>query len=215
MLPDVPKHLEPRSAPAELAFAALARASSAFRAKQRLPSQVGVRLFRGEDAVDTDGDRLLPIEDDRSFGRWADRVEDLAKPPLGIVADNLHFHSRALFAWARSFLGARVAGRSVELTLFAGNYRATPFGIHQDRLDVFLIGVHGRRTVHLWPPEVSLDRILALRSRPIMHLDAPIRLEVTPGEIAFFPASWWHVVEGCEGISASLSLGLEEEPCTT
>jgi len=91
--------------------------------------------------------------------------------------------------------------------LFLGSYARTPTGVHRDEADVFCIVVEGRKKFRLWPGE-------AIRSSAPMHGPAPYEnylkrsfcLEGGPGDIIYWPSSYWHVAESEGGMGSSLSV---------
>jgi hypothetical protein len=115
----------------------------------------------------------------------------------------------------RSFLAPLYAACGVptdraEIDLFLGNYTATPAGVHADAANVFCFVVEGRKRFRLWSPR-------AIRALPRMRsvadygsiVERSICLEAGPGDIVYWPPSYWHVGEP-RGPGVSLSLALYE-----
>ncbi len=119
-------------------------------------------------------------------------------------------------ALARSGGGIPAGGSHAEI--FFGNYQRSFFGVHKDRLETFTFVVRGRKRFLTWPYE-------ALLALPGVPADAPLHafafddldlaalrdqavvLEGGPGDVLFWPASWWHVAESVEeGFVTTLTL---------
>ncbi len=91
--------------------------------------------------------------------------------------------------------------------LFLGSYARTPTGVHRDEADVFCIVVEGKKKFRLWPGG-------AIRSSAPMHGPSPYEnylkrsfcLEGGPGDIIYWPSSYWHVAESEGGMGSSLSV---------
>jgi len=91
--------------------------------------------------------------------------------------------------------------------LFMGRYARTPTGVHRDEADVFCFVVEGKKKFRLWPGE-------AIRSSSPMQGPAPYEnylknsfcLEGGPGDIIYWPSSYWHVAESEGGMGSSLSV---------
>ncbi|MBX9768742.1 MAG: cupin domain-containing protein [Bdellovibrionales bacterium] len=122
------------------------------------------------------------------------------------------FQSINLAAWkrARKFFTPLIervglpAGKS-ELNLFFSKYTKTPFGVHKDDADVFIIVLHGKKRLRVWP----FQRFFHLLKKMVSpkhpqnlylfdythELDGSLLLEAEAGDIIFWPASWWHIGE--------------------
>lgn len=81
---------------------------------------------------------------------------------------------------------------------FFGNYRETPFGIHRDPAGVFSFTLLGRRTYYTWPAEVfPPDHPALFKPDPDViapHLKTAERIDVTPGQVVYWPSNRWHLV---------------------
>ena len=105
---------------------------------------------------------------------------------------------------------AGVPAHRAEIDLFAGSYPRSRRGIHVDSADVFCLVIEGRKRIRLWPASafpdnrgywygLAGDRKKRSRSRC---------LDGEPGDILYWPSSYWHVGESRGGTVSSLSLGL-------
>jgi hypothetical protein len=95
----------------------------------------------------------------------------------------------------------------VEAGVFLGNYEATAFGVHRDRVGVLMLGLEGEKTMRLWAPD-ALD-IADVQEHGFAH--APLAGRATtvlcrPSDLVYWPAGFWHVGES-SGFSATLNVG--------
>jgi hypothetical protein len=171
----------------------------------------------------TDIDRFLPTAADRSVAGWTARVAALLKGrTFGFVVDDYHVHDDLVWRRLREFVRGlyRVTGLPGELakaTLFLGNYARTPFGLHRGRSDTFMFAVDGIKRIRAWPDEF-------FRGTPDMtnrldyerYNDASVVLEARPGDVIYWPASYWHIGEDAGGpsIAISLALFMDSQPGT-
>ncbi|MBK7758722.1 MAG: hypothetical protein IPI35_20460 [Deltaproteobacteria bacterium] len=99
----------------------------------------------------------------------------------------------------------------LELILFAGNYAATPFGVHRGFEHAFLCHIGpGNKRFPLWSPEHyqtvtgSLDDVLVNWEWLLEHA---IDLTLKPGDMLYLPAQWFHIGIQDE-YSVSVAIGL-------
>lgn len=96
-----------------------------------------------------------------------------------------------------------------ELDLFLGNYRRTPLGVHRDEADVFCFVVDGKKKFRLWPGEVFRSSSRRYGPAPYgNYLKESVCLEGEPGDILYWPPSYWHVAESDGRLGSSLTLAL-------
>jgi len=96
-----------------------------------------------------------------------------------------------------------------EVDVFLGNYRLTPVGVHRDEADVFCFVVDGRKRFRLWPEKAFQSS--SPRYGPVpdqKHLKQSLCLEGDPGDILYWPSSYWHVAESDGRIGSSLTVAL-------
>lgn len=151
---------------------------------------------------------------------------------FGFVVNNLHLYDfdfwHASFPFFRQLFAKRgVPKGGVSFDLFLGNYRRTPFGIHKDSQDVYTWVLGGKKRFCLWPFERFAGRKeLTLAYDELEKKDAQIRvqdeaeyralideaitLEGEPGDLMFWPASFWHVADNPEGsLALTVAAGLQ------
>ena len=106
------------------------------------------------------------------------------------------------------------------LTLIAGDYRLTPFGLHKDEADILTFVVRGRKRLLLWPFEDLCGALGAPDASRAAPFVAPtdfdlspwrsraVVLEGTAGDVLAWPREWWHVAEDGADAPVTLALGL-------
>lgn len=181
---------------------------------RKLKSADGFKLF-------IDGARLhpdevlqfLPDKKDRNLQNYHTRMEEYYTDYC-LVCDELLQVSQK--NWGRLneftqnlFSSCGFPNRFVEMGLYLGNYRKTPFGVHVDGCGVFSFPVVGKKTFRLWDPEFakknpSLDRARSYaRFKKASHIMTAI-----PGDMAYWPSKSWHIAESNGSFTATWSLGV-------
>jgi len=167
----------------------------------------------------TDIDRFLPTKADGSVAGWSARVTRLLQGrTFGFVVDDYHVHDELVWRRVREFVRGLydvtgLPGEEAKMTLFLGNYARTPFGLHRGRSDNFMFAVDGIKRIRAWPDEF-------FRGKPDMtnrldydrYNNASVLLEARPGDIIYWPASYWHIGEDAGGPSIAISLALFMDP---
>jgi len=199
-------------ATAEEVFLAIRHAADQFRATD---SNVRIRFYM-EDGFSLEPEPYLPDSSDHSAADYVERVMGkLSGQCFGLILNGFQAYEVELWRRVREFLRGLLTEISiqpmVEGVLFFGNYDKTPRGIHKDPVDVFLFVIEGRKKMYLWPEEFfpGGDDDARLKSDfAILRRDALI-LEGEPGDVIYWPASYWHVGESVGDLSLSLSLALK------
>jgi len=174
----------------------------------------------------------LPRRSDGSVAGYLDRL-DRELGQVGLLVNELQAVHPAV--WLRSIdflraLYARVgmpAGYAL-LDIFSGSYTKGFFGVHKDDQDVFTIVLEGKKRLLVWPFEALADLPGAEGAEPwnvhdLSHVDIEAHratatvLEGEPGDLLYWPASYWHVAEtaGKREQVTTLSLGLRRHPDPT
>lgn len=166
--------------------------------------------------VGADVERWLPTKQDGSLERLAKRITgDVPGSTFTVFARAFQLELGWEF-WkrVRRFLNGLYALVGVpadraEVDLFAGSYPRSRRGIHLDSADVFCFVIEGRKRIRLWPrsafPEGAYWYGFSGKRK---HLLKSICLDGEPGDILYWPSSYWHVGESRGGTVSSLSLGL-------
>lgn len=96
-----------------------------------------------------------------------------------------------------------------EISLFLGNYRKTPFGVHRDPIGVFSIPVAGTKKFRVWTPSYVAKNKSLIRAQDYPHHKRGSRLLVArPGAMMYWPSPLWHIAESDGKFSATWSLGV-------
>jgi hypothetical protein len=198
------------------AFRWLVEAGERFRAGDR---SVAPEFFVEHTQVLADVARYVPRTRDRSMAGYADRVtRRLDGRRFGLVIDDFQAQAPELWLRLRDFLRPLYAvtglpGSHVKATLFLGNYRSTPFGLHRGRSGNFMFVVHGRKHIRAWP-----DRFFRGKEDLTNRLDygrynrSSILMSANPGDVIYWPSDYWHIGEDAGGLSVAISVALFMEP---
>jgi hypothetical protein len=152
---------------------------------------------------------FLPQASDQHLEGYLDRIVG-TPPKQEMMYHQVGFqvHDQQLWDKARNFVtaSARVVGlpiAGVDLDTFLGKYRSTPRGIHTDPCQNFMLVVAGRKKMLVWPAEYFENKNFKIVGTPLHrtlmdcdyreHLDAAIVLEAGPGEVIYWPPSYWHI----------------------
>jgi len=193
------------------------RAALAAVARLRVPTD-DVVLFVGQHRMILHDEirRCLPRSTDSSFSRYLSRLH--AFQPGRQIALSVNNFQRDLswevFGRIREFLenlyrAVGIPALRAEIGLFAGNYLRTGAGVHRDSADVFCFAVEGCKRVRVWPAHAFAAASPVTGPRSYSHLlRRSTLLEGLPGDILYWPSSYWHIAEsdGRPGISLSLAL---------
>lgn len=90
-----------------------------------------------------------------------------------------------------------VPAHRAEVDLFAGSYARTRRGIHLDSAAVFCFVIEGRKRIRLWPGSTFPDDVgywYGLKGERKQRSKS-MCLDGEPGDILYWPASYWHVGE--------------------
>lgn len=156
-------------------------------------------LSVGRDLPEDPGD-LLPAPADGTLDGYAARMaRRLAGRPYALTVSTFHLFHHPQWARQRAFyagLWERVGLplNSAITTLFHGTYEHSPVGVHRDRFATFMFALEGRKRMRFWPrcPWTG-DTTTVLDYRP--YLDSSFAVEVAPGELLYWPSSYFHVGE--------------------
>lgn len=186
------------------------------------------RLYSGSELL-SDPVPHLPRPTDRSVAGYMTRLEaELGQ--VGLVVNELQATHPALWHRMLDFLrglyariGMPAAGALLDL--FSGSYAKGFFGLHKDDQDVFTFVLEGEKRLLLWPFETFAAHSEAQGASPQSSWgltrvdveafrDQAIVLEGEPGDLLYWPASYWHVAEAVrpgEQVT-TFSLGLFRHP---
>lgn len=154
-----------------------------------------------------------PIPDDKNLSDFITRVSSIHDQRIGLnVKDLQMFMSWNIIDRFRYFVKGFYThiglplGR-VECEIFCGNYINTPAGVHQDKANVFFFVIEGSKNIRVWPdtifdkPPINYEKFIG----------SSVLLEGEPGDVLYWPSSYWHVAESSGEPSASISLALLDD----
>ena len=101
--------------------------------------------------------------------------------------------------------------------MFLGNYRSTSFGVHRDPLDNIMIMVEGSKTMRLWSDETWKRLGNPNHEGYTTHdyarfLPEAMTFTLEPGDLLYWPHSYWHVGENDGAFSASMNIDFKVRP---
>ena len=98
--------------------------------------------------------------------------------------------------------------------IYSGTYQTSPFGIHTDPCHVLMSCGLGSKTMAFWPRS-HFDSMKSsfydnkVPARVADHLAAATVMQISPGDLLYWPANTWHVgISETLDFHASVSLGL-------
>ncbi|QRN95003.1 cupin-like domain-containing protein [Archangium violaceum] len=179
--------------------------------------------------------RHLPQREDGDLDGYLARLDSLlGGKRFGIVLNRAQCFQWNHWLQMTSFLSGFHEALGVPLggsdsCVFLGNYRYTPFGVHKDDLHVFYFVIDGEKTMSLWPFDALADRQEVPKDDPdLIHkagliylrdkedeqrvLAKATTLVGRPGDVMYWPASYWHRAEPSRGLNISASLGVSFRP---
>jgi hypothetical protein len=209
----------PLAAPDEF-FGALVKASNQYRqdgTRSRLPVDHKAQIrFNIENAqLMTDTERYIPDLNDSSVEGYINRVtRQLDGKPFELIVHHFQAHSIELWMRMRDFFRGLyeligIPAEKSEAVVFLRNHAPTSFGLHKDDASVFMFILNGRKKILAWPNDRFVakgDMFCTMDYEPFR--DEATILEGEPGDIIYWPSSYWHVGESSGEWSASISLGL-------
>ena len=160
--------------------------------------------------------KYLPVMGDRSWSGYAARIhQQLNGRQFALAVNEYHAHDPQTWLRLREFLRGLYdfIGIPVHLTepiLFLGDYDKTPSGIHKDTSSTFAFVIEGKRRLLAWPDEFFRGRPDSLDYERFR--DQAITLEGEPGDILYWPSSYWHVGECVGGLSLTLNVAIWLKP---
>ncbi len=185
-----------------------------FQLERNTLDQRSLRVYREGELDEVAKARLqdTPIGEHESFEAWMRRVLP-AGHRFGVIingferwSESVALRMRKIFAPLLEAWG--VPQSSLELTLFAGDYGYTPFGIHVD--DPFTQTIHfqfgpGSKTMTLWTPErfhelIGPHKVSRDYARLLPHGESTV---LCAGDVYLLPAHYYHV-----GAVSEFSVGI-------
>ncbi|MEM9457849.1 MAG: cupin domain-containing protein [Myxococcota bacterium] len=203
-------------------FGALRRAAQVFlnlKQQRHAPQFSRVRFFVDGAELLTDIAARLPGPTDHKSTDYFARLDDLLANRAGeLVIHDLQEHSYELWSGLRRFL----AGLYTHVGLPAAHADAVAilrtrgrnsFGLHRDDASVFMFVLEGHKRILLWPEQDMLGQEHLLATTQFEQLrQRAIVLEGKPGDVLYWPSTYWHVGDDDGAPSVSINLGLHLWP---
>lgn len=158
------------------------------------------------------GDWLPELSDGSLTGYQQRMAEQLDGRRYALVVHAFHAtcaaqwqRQRAFYASLWSRIGLPLTGAIT--TLFHGSYEHSPVGVHQDRFATFMYALSGRKRMRFWPARPWSEPVTTvLDYEP--YLDSSFTAEVEPGQLLYWPASYYHVGESDLGDEPATSINV-------
>jgi hypothetical protein len=195
------------------------------RARERCTAGEDVlRIYGGTRLIGTNAhlpDHLFARPEDGSVRGYAERLKrELGSDEVACVLGRYDRSSEPVWLALTHVLHelfSRLGASALEAdpAAFFGCYRKTSFGVHKDDGDVLTFVLEGKKRFLLWPYEYLADQMGAVgcEHRTVagyggdfeaIRADA-IVLEGEPGDMLYWPSSFWHVAESEGDFSFSLA----------
>lgn len=203
-------------ASAEEVFDILLRSAEDYRDMSR---KVPIHIYVDNAMRQSDAGYFMPRREDSSLSQFARRIKsELGERAYTLAAFGCQFYNASVWMRARDFFQGlyEEVGLPIgfaDLEVFCGSYERTPTGIHRDTASSFSYVVEGRKKMMFWPPEAFDEQIrIKLRYLGTDEYERFTRgasvIEGEPGDIIFWPASYWHLAISDGGWPTTLNLSL-------
>ncbi|ATB40757.1 cupin [Cystobacter fuscus] len=156
----------------------------------------------------------LPRASDGALEAYEARVlERLGSRKYALIIASLYSSGFGLWSKERAFfselwrrVGMPLSGAIT--TLFHGNYEHSPVGVHLDRFTTFLFALKGRKRMRFWPKKPWSAPVSTILDY-VPYLKESFVAEVEPGDILYWPSSYYHVGESAgEEVATSVNVGI-------
>ncbi|MGW1991298.1 JmjC domain-containing protein [Embleya sp. NPDC001921] len=143
---------------------------------------------------------FLPVVADGSFEGYERRLGHVLAGRCYALMFNI-FHAFDFSVWMRERdffeslwrrVGMPVSGAIT--TLFHGNYDSSPVGVHKDNFATFMFGLRGRKRMRFWSHRPWSEEITT-KTDYRRYIGESFAVEVGPGDLLYWPASYYHVGE--------------------
>ncbi|WP_426752678.1 JmjC domain-containing protein [Myxococcus sp. Y35] len=156
----------------------------------------------------------LPRTSDGSLDGYDARLAArLGERRYALIVSSLHASSFRLWSRERDFFSelwrrVGIPQTGAITTLFHGTYEHSPVGVHLDRFTTFLFALRGRKRMRFWrkrPWRADVSTILDYQP----YLKSSFVAEVEPGDILYWPSTYYHVGESVgAGVASSVNVGI-------
>lgn len=196
-------------------FAAVVNAA----ARQSQGERDAVLAFQIEgEQVKADPRKFLPRPGDQTMSGYADRLARMLRGRrFALIVEEIQMEAPQVWLRFREFLcGLSRVGMvpaRVKASVFVGNYKITPAGLHRGNSANFKFVVQGRKKLRLWPDKLFRGKKNLTGTLDVgRFIPAATTLEGHPGDIIYWPSDRWHVAECVGGLAVSVSLAFRLRP---
>jgi hypothetical protein len=164
--------------------------------------------------VEADPQKFLPRRSDQTVSRYAERVARMLRDRrFALIIEEIQMEAPQVWLRFREFLHGLsrvgIVPARVKASVFVGNYKITPVGLHRGNSANFKFVVQGGKKLHLWPDKLFRGKKNLTGTLDVRRLlFAATTLEGHPGDIIYWPSDRWHVAECVGGLAVSVSLAL-------
>ncbi|MER7334172.1 MULTISPECIES: JmjC domain-containing protein [unclassified Micromonospora] len=159
----------------------------------------------------------LPAAGDGSFDGYEQRLAGLlGGRRYALVAHCFHAFDFGLWSRQRSFWAplwhhVGLPYVSAITTLFHGTYEHSPVGVHRDRYATFMFVLRGRKRMRFWPARPWSEPVTTVLDYD-RYRSGSFAVEVGPGDLLYWPASYYHVGESAgDEPATSVNVGVPRE----
>jgi len=196
----------------EEVFLGIVNAADQFRAGDE---EIPLRFYIENAQLTADVGKHLPALADRTTTGYAKRISRmLGGRRFALIAQNFQAFAPDAFLRFKEFLHGLsgfidLPREETKATVFLGNYRKTPAGLHAGASSNFKFIVEGRKRMRLWPDQYLRGKEGADGTTDYARfVHAATSLVGKPGDVIYWPSDNWHIGEPVGGLAVSVSLAL-------
>lgn len=155
---------------------------------------------------------LSPGDADATFPDYVERLQ--AAFPGRHVGVMLQHYQRYDARWyelvRRALVGlysrVGISRAGADTTVFAGANRFTASGIHKDTAGAFALVIEGRKKLLVWPDSQFPQDPHFTPSLHEQYARQAVSLVGEPGDVLYWPSSYWHLAEGNGHLCVTLNI---------
>lgn len=181
---------------------------------RRLKNADGMKFYiDGHKQFESEVLRHLPKKSDKNFAGYHERMSSQYTDYCLVCDELLQMDNQQQESFedftSQLFASVGLPNRFSEIGLYLGNYRKTPFGVHEDGCGVLSFPVVGKKKFRIWTPEyVKKNPSLVRAFTYAKHKAASQVLEAGVGDMTYWPSPAWHIAESDGSFSVTWSLGI-------
>jgi hypothetical protein len=176
-----------------------------------------VRFYVGGREADvrrSQSENLLPTARDGSFEEYNLRLgQRIHGADYAIIIADWHPFARPFWELLLRTIEdlSSVVGITptwIDTQIFFGNYKVTPFGVHEDRTSAFHFPVVGRKVMRFWDDSFVRQNPKLNGAKHYEEFEVHSQVvSAEAGEGIYWPSDHWHVAESDGGFAATWSTG--------